>query len=296
MVSQQHWELWIYRQVARHWQALWCRWAPTGELQSRFRAERIFAPCDGGTDMSVVYHYEDERGTVREGPACGPWRITEAQSRADGIEHPSSNAMTTLLLPGGPSAWCMKASKLGHQPCAVELFLHHGEHLRMSAGVIHAVDGSLKQCSLIREDSRAPFPSPGWSESTDALATDTEGLAGALARAGAPTACGGGSGHVITSSLEQSAVTAVDWGATRMGSVGADDTILLCDEGRVAIVAPTRRREGAGWSSATAWWPSDADGATTTSRLYTIEAHWDVSGALTQVRHLVFAREGGAAM
>ena len=156
-----HWRNFIYTRVARRWHALWCRWSPSGELNTSFHAERVFTPVDdrgSGCDMQVIYHYADERGTVSEGPASGPWRITEAeQSRADGLQHPSSPTMTTLLLPGGPSAWCMKKSLVG-QPCAVELVLHHGEHLRLSAGIIHAADGALKQLSLIREDARGPWP------------------------------------------------------------------------------------------------------------------------------------------
>ena len=145
------------------------------------RALQRALPCeqrdgsDDGCDMRVVYHYDDSRGTVRDDAAkCGPWRITAKQSRADGIEHPSSAEMTTLLLPGGPSAWCMKKSAEG-KPCAAELFLHHGEHLRMSAGVVHAADGALQTLALIREDARAflnddsaALSPPCWSPGTEA--------------------------------------------------------------------------------------------------------------------------------
>ena len=142
-LAAKHFANFIYRRVARHWHSRWVRWQPDGTLKQAFQAERIFEPTktEGGEDavtMRVIYHYGDERGTVSEGPQCGPWTITEAQhSRGDGMAHPSSpDSMTTLLLPGGPSAWCMKQSPEG-APCALEMFLHHTDLFRVSLSLIH---------------------------------------------------------------------------------------------------------------------------------------------------------------
>jgi hypothetical protein len=322
-----HWDNFIYRRIARHWHALWCRWSPAGELRTHFRAERKFEPTESGdgANMHVVYHYADARGTVSTGPPCGPWRICEAEhSRADGMQHPASPEMTTLLLPcGGPSAWCMKSAPSG-VACATELFLHHGDHLRMSAGVVHAADGSLAQLALIREDARGQWwwpssfgngggdgggeddgkaesrgdgeaptdlPNPDrWSSSLEAsvLATPA-GVDEALRAAGAPTASRG-AGFAISAGLVQRELHDWEWGATRVGKVASTDVAMLCADSRVAIVAPAKRAEGAGLCSATAWWPSEVreDGPSLT--LYTIEASWAPDGALEEVRYLTFRR------
>jgi hypothetical protein len=281
-----HWSNFIYTHIARRWHALWCRWGPSGDLLSRFHAERIFTPSEDGCMMQVVYHYEDGRGTVSDGPACGPWQITQAaHSRADGLAHPSSpDSMTTLLLPGGPSAWCMKHSSIG-QPCAVELFLHHGDDLRMSAGVIHNAEGNLQQLSLIREDARGPWPSAGWSSDTQATRVTALELSEALQAAGAPVASRG-VGYAITANLQQEPFSA-EWPSTRVAAAGSADVVLICAEKQVALVAPERRIEGVGFSSAAAWWPAAGAEA---ACLYTIEASWDSQGTLEGVRFLMFER------
>jgi hypothetical protein len=287
-----HFSNFLYRTTARRWHALWCRWLPDGTLKECFRAERTFTPVtDDAIDMGVVYHYGDERGTVSEGPRCGPWRITEAEhSAADGLTHPSSADMTTLLLPArGPAAWCMKRSVVGQQPCAVELFLHHGEDLRMSVGAIHSAAGDLVQLSTIREDARKPFPSyPSdfWSDGTDAAASDSAGLAAALAEAGISVRSSAGRGHAIRANLVQREISSMGWESTRMAKVGASDVLLLCPDG-VAIVSPRKRVADEPFSSAAAWWPK-SDGSTITRILYTIEAHWDAQGQLADVVYVVF--------
>ena len=65
-LAQAHWRNFLYASTARHWHALWCRYSPAGETRTAFNAERAFTPCEGGTEMKVVYHYRDERGTVSE--------------------------------------------------------------------------------------------------------------------------------------------------------------------------------------------------------------------------------------
>ena len=299
-----HWANFLYRHTARPWKSLWCRYAPSGSLTQHFTAERIFtplaAPRQDGCEMRVIYHYPDERGTVRDGPACGPWTITAAHSLADGLTHPAQpTSMTTLMLPGGPSGWCMKRSPAG-APCATELFLHHGEHLRMSAGVIHAAeDGQLKQLSLIREDVRAH--SAEWQDDAGAWATGLEAtpiapsrLVEVLARAAAPTAAAG-RGHAITASLRQRPLTGESWSASRVAAAdAAEDVLLLCGDENVVIVAPAQKREGAPFSSACAWWPV-AQGDASARVIYTIEARWDAAGALTEVRYVEFNGSAGCA-
>ncbi|KAK3243670.1 hypothetical protein CYMTET_25897 [Cymbomonas tetramitiformis] len=263
-LARAHWANFLYRHTARRWHALRCRWSPTGELRDAFHAERSFTPLDdeSGCEMAVAYHYEDERGTLCQGPLCGPWRLTESEhSCPDGVSHPASTAMTTLLLP--------------------ELFLHHGKSLRMSAGVVHAPDGSLQQLSLIREDARGAWPSKDWSLSRVAALSSPAGLQVALKDAGAPTSTIG-AGYAITAGLRQRPITAT-WAATRVGAAEEDDTVLLCAENRVAIVA-TARAEGRPFCSGVAWWPADADAAT----LHTVQAAWDCSGALEEVRYVEF--------
>ena len=307
-LADAHWSLFVYRNIARHWHSLWCRWAPSGELKTKFCAERIFTPLAdaAGTKMQVIYHYQDERGTVSTGPQCGPWEITEAHSRADGMAHPSSpDSMTTLMLPNGPSAWCMKALPSGAAgPCAVEMFLHHGDSQRVSFGVIHGPDGTLQQLSLIREHTRGPWPQPDWSDSDVATPTTAAELQAVLAAgAGTPIAALG-RGYTISAGLEQQPVLEVPFGDTRVSKVTDSDSALLCAEKTCALVAPSHlvdpafiggRRVGtlmhpgdgflpdgsAGWCSAAAWWP-------TPTVLYTIEARWGAKGELEGVRWLEF--------
>ena len=156
----------------------------------------------------------------------------------------------------------------------------------MSAGVIHSPAGEVVQLSAIREDSRGPFPSQAWSDSTDASITDAAGLASILQDAGAPIA-GAGVGHAISGALHQREISE-EFAATRLAAAdGATDVVLLCPDS-IAIVAPRQRLDGRPFSSAAAWWPRDSPDAPPT-RLYYIEARWDAQGGLEEVRHLVWA-------
>ena len=286
MATAAHWHNWIYRTERRHWHAFWCRWSPDLELTAQFKAERIFEPLESGDGcrMQVIYHYGDERGTVSEGPTSGPWTMTAEECATDaGIIHPSSKQMTTLVLPGGPGAWCFPDAKAG-QPCAVELFLHHGESLRMSAGITHAPDGSLKQLALIREDTSG-WPSAGWSESL--AARGVESAAACLAALGLAAApAGGGRGHsILAAGLQQEALAGVPWGRTLLGQAGEGYVFMLCDEDRVAIVGRRQREPGAPFGGAAVWRPEGG------SVLYCVEAWWEADGPLREVRHLVWADE-----
>ena len=281
-----HWKNWIYRTERRHWHSFWCRYSPVGEIDTQFRAERIFEPLESGdgTVMRIVYHYGDERGTVSEGPTCGPWTMTVEESATDtGIMHPSRKQMITLVLPGGPGAWCFADAKAG-QPCAVELFLHHGENLRMSAGVIHAADGSLKQLALIREDTRG-WPSSGWSESAAARVVESAGACvAALGLAATPA--GGGQGHsILAAGLQQEALAGVAWGRTLLGQADEGYCFLVCDDDRVAIVGRRQREAGSPFGSAAVWRP-EGGGA-----LYCVEAWWEANGSMREGRHLVWGDE-----
>jgi len=284
--STAHWKNWIYRTERRHWHAFWCRWSADGEITTQFKAERIFEPLESGDGctMQVIYHYEDERGTVSEGPASGPWTMTAEECATDaGIIHPSSKQMTTLVLPGGPGAWCFPDAKPG-QPCAVELFLHHGESLRMSAGIIHSPDGSLKQLALIREDTRG-WPSAGWSESVATRVVESApACLAALGLAAAPA--GGGRGHsVLAAGLQQEVLAGVAWGRTLLGQADEGYCFMVCDNDRVAIVGRRQREPGAPFGSAAIWRPEGG------GVLYCVEAWWEADGPLKEVRHLVWSDE-----
>lgn len=259
----------------------------------QFKAERIFRALDDepGCEMHVIYHYDDDRGTVSSGPQSGPWRITKQHSTMEGLTHPAQpSVMTTLLLPGGNSAWCARASTLGAAPCAVEFILHHaklGDDVRMSAGVVHAPDGSLKQLSLIREDSRGPWPSAHWSTDTQAVLSSALDVRAALARAGVPLASHG-HGHAISSKLEQSLIRDMPFECTRLATANDDeDVVLLCPD-HVALVAPRQRAAGAGFSCAAAWWPPADDGKPPAALLM-MEAQWDAEGTLEGVRYVQFS-------
>ena len=103
----------------------------------------------------------------------------------------------------------------------------------MSAGVVHAADGALQLCALIREDCRGPWPSADWSACQEAERCTPATLAKELAAARAPTATRG-AGFAIGADLRQRE-HAAEWSETRAAG-GADDAILLCGGRRVAIV------------------------------------------------------------
>ena len=86
-----HWDRFIYRRladVARDLVPL----VAGGELRAVARRALLAPlPCeqrdegDDGYDMRVVYHYGDERGTVRDDAAkCRPWRITASRAAPTG--------------------------------------------------------------------------------------------------------------------------------------------------------------------------------------------------------------------
>ena len=121
------------------------------------------------------------------------------------------------------------------EPCAVELFLHHGDHLRMSAGIIHADTGDLKQLSLIREDARGPFPSAGWS--SDETATPTTLMARKDGRAAPATTAR----HYIGKVGHQNEEPTKDKDAKRIGELESTRE-TSADSPRAAAQSPTRRR------------------------------------------------------
>lgn len=279
-LEAKHWDNFLYKSVARHWHSLWCRWGPSGELLQKFKAERIFTPNEkkNSSTQRNVYHYEDDRGTVKEGRLCGPWEITEEHSGPSGVVHPARDAMTTIFLPGGPCAWCPR--KVNSKFFGAELFLHHGDDLRMSVGIIYNPDGTPKQLSLIREDARGPFPSSHWSSSIDAQAKTPEEFVKILAEANAPLSSAG-AGVSICSGLVQESLS-LPWEETRAGKCNDEDVILLCAE-CTAIICPKKVVEGESISCAGLWWMEDV--------LYIIEANWDANGDFSGVRHIEFRNE-----
>lgn len=273
-----HWDNFIYKSVPRHWHSLWCRWGPTGEILQKFKAERIFKPNENKTCaiQNNVYHYEDIRGTVCEGPLCGPWELREEYICDCGLVYPSFETMATVFFPGGPFAWCVRKSPFGSF-FGTELCLHHGDELRMSVGVIYNADGTPKQLSIIREDAKGPFPSSHWSSCTDAQMKTTKELAEILAEEKAPlSSIGTGVLLSVPGPMQES--ISMSWKETRAAKANEEDIILICD--RIALICPKNRLEGEPIICAGLWWPDQV--------LYTIEANWDGNGDFKGVRQVEF--------
>ena len=280
-----HWQKFIYRTESRHWHSHWTRYGPTGEILSHFLSERILEPLEleDGCTQSNIYHFNDARGTVSEVPQlCGPWRIMASDATDAGVVHPSREQMAMLLLPAGPSAWGSRRAEDG-EPTAVELCLHHGSALRLSAGVIHAADGELQQLSLIKEDTRSwPSPSaPSLTESTQArLGAGAAACLKALDLEGPPSTAGRGHSVLAAGVLEEELT--LRWADTMVVRAEAEEHRFLLFDDPVALVATRRREAGKPFASALLWRPSGS------GVLYYVEASWGSDGALEQARHVTF--------
>ncbi|KAL1525377.1 hypothetical protein AB1Y20_020237 [Prymnesium parvum] len=175
------------------------------------------------------------------------------------------------------------------QPCAVELFLHYSDK-RMSAGIVHWPDGSLKQLALIREDVGGGagdwprvFQSSSWTENAAAVIVDTSD--DCLATLGV-TLSRQGSGHVTHADLQQEVIPCIDWSKSLLGSAGPDYRIVLCGEisvDRVAIIAPIERKANTPFACGACWWPIGS------LEFHAIEVWYHGDGTLSSVRHLAFA-------
>lgn len=236
-----------------------------------------------------VYHYEDKRGTVSEGPLCGPWHITASCSTLDGLIHPARSNMVTWNLPGGDLCWASKHNGV-HDFAGCELFLHHDDHLRMSVGIVYGAscapgttptDRSDRLCqtlALIREDSRGPWPSQYWSASREACAIEHKDVQQFFESRGVFPEMAG-SGHAIFAGLSRFTIENVTVSQTRWGKIGPEDVILICSDRSVAIAAP-KTYSGAVTCTA-AWWP-------TKEVMYIIEIEWDEHGSLRSLRRANF--------
>lgn len=128
-------------------------------MAERFRAYRHFT-TDGENNTSHrnTYFYEDDRGTVNEGPLCGPWKYSKIDSNttdAYGIIHEARSYMRLLNFPDRSTVWLMKdLPSPGTSPFGAELFLGDGDHLRVSVGIVYGADGKLATVAAIREDTR----------------------------------------------------------------------------------------------------------------------------------------------
>jgi len=242
--EHKHWELWPYCNTEKTWHSLWCRWDCNAKLIAKFKAERKFKQDGkGGCTQNNIYYFEDERGTVKEGPLCGPWHISEEQSTPQGLMHPSREGVTILMTP--KSAVWASMNFEDDSATGFELFLHIGGDLRMSAGVIYNPGGSLRSVALIREDSQDSFPSAFWTDSLEAkfahfvevqMLMYPELLEkGVLA-----------SGYVTHSDLTQEVVKSIDikntcLGPPSKGSGGPEMRYLICAENSVIIAFPKQR-------------------------------------------------------
>mmetsp|Transcript_53882 Transcript_53882/g.163679 ORF Transcript_53882/g.163679 Transcript_53882/m.163679 type:complete len:323 (-) Transcript_53882:58-1026(-) len=288
----ENWKLFVAKDYPRLWHSLWCRWKPDGSPVTSFHAERIFKPDgEGGVLQSNIYHYDDERGIVSEGPLCGPWHLTATCGTLDGLVHPARPGMVTWNLPGGDLCWATKQNAVEDGKvfaAACELFVHHDDHLRMSVGIVYGgasgsgpVDENDRFCqtlALVREDARGPWPSQHWSASREACAIEHNGVQAIFEYHGvSPDTTG--SGHAVFAGLARSAVEDIAVSQTRWGRCGPGDVILLCSDRNVAIVAP--RTYCGAVSCSAAWWPI-------ANVLYIIEMDWDEHGALKALRRMAF--------
>lgn len=170
---QAHFAMWPYRTESVTWHSDWIRWQVSGEVKARFTATRDFKHTGGDSGeghQHNTYHFSDDRGTVSEGPMCGPWSHGKVHSTLEGYVHPARPYMTTLLAPMHGNAWGMKRLSDGFN--GFELFLGDGGALRFSVGLMYGSqeDSSLKglqQISLIREDSRG-FNGGFWDHEKEA--------------------------------------------------------------------------------------------------------------------------------
>lgn len=183
-----------------------------------------------------------------------------------------------LLLPGGPCVWTTKQIADG-ESSGCELFLHHGEHLRMSAGIVHGADGALQHLALICEDALGPWPSQNWPDDVEARVATQDELRDLLAKAGlVPETVG--FGHKISANLMQSPIADAQWSDTRVFAAGANDTVILCASETVAIVAPNCRGIH-NFSCAVVWLP-------TYQTMHMIEVSYDAAGTLESTKCLQF--------
>jgi len=231
---------WMYDNKRKHWYSFWCRWNPKGDLLTRFYAERILVPDGkGGTIHRNVYHFTDGRGTIQDGPLCGPWLINEACSKEDGLIHPSRDYLRMFMGPKGAAAWITPVLSLGG-PVVTELFLHHDENLRMSVGMVWNEQGDLQSVALIREDARGPFPSAYWSESAAARVVSPEEMLRLIV---GKSSVAEGIGNVTLSNLFQDAVFGVNLFSTRIALAHKRrDLVMMMNADNVAVVAPKKKK------------------------------------------------------
>jgi len=230
---------WMYDRTRKHWYSFWCRWNPRGDLLTKFYAERILVPDGkGGTIHRNVYHFTDGRGTIQDGPLCGPWLINEACSKEDGLIHPSRDYLRMYMGPKGAAAWITPVLNLPG-PTVTELFLHHDENLRMSVGMVWNEQGDLQSVALIREDARGPFPSAHWSESAAARVVTPDEMLRLIV---GTSSVGEGIGNVTLSNLYQDSVSGINFFSTRVAMAHKRrDLVMMMNADNVAVIAPKRK-------------------------------------------------------
>lgn len=140
-------------------------------MKEHFTAFRDFQAKKDHTLQHNTYMYGDERGTVSEGPLCGPWEMNKHEGSSEhGMIHAARPYMRTLMGPDRSAVWLMKdLPKAGTTPAGFELFLGDGEFLRLSVGLMYDPTGKLAQVSAIREDSRGFDQEGAWTSSDESL-------------------------------------------------------------------------------------------------------------------------------
>lgn len=174
---KEQWKLWPYFEESIKWHSEWIRYdAESTSINERFQACCDFTAHGDHNTQRHTYMYGDGRGTLSEGPTCGPWKQDKAEGSYDslGMIHPARPYMRTLLSPDRTGAWLMKElPPHGESPSGFELFLGDGESLRISVGIIYDATGALKQVSAIREDSREEDERIFWSKEEEPLLKHT---------------------------------------------------------------------------------------------------------------------------
>jgi len=161
---KEQWKLWPYFKESIKWHSDWTRWNAVADdlsVQEHFKAYRHFTAHDDHSTMHHnTYFYEDKRGTVDEGPRCGPWKIDKLDPDAAdpyGVIHAAAGIMRTIMAPDRSGAWLMKELPHGDTRfprSGFELIVGDGGHLRFSVGIMYDAAGQLTTVSAIREDSR----------------------------------------------------------------------------------------------------------------------------------------------
>jgi len=245
-LMHEHWTYWLRSVLEKQYYGHWCRYRGTGELITCFDAERVFVPYgDSGVIHRNIFHYDS--GTVRNCTSCGPWLLKEEEcSLPDGVSHPARpDQMRTLVVPNGSGAWLTPTIN-DDEAFGAEMFLHHGDFLRMSIVAMHHPDGRIGNLSFIREDTRGhsiQIPSPDWTTCTELNCHMLTPAALFTQMLGSHIQVQLGEGDIIDSNLVRTQVFGVRLERILLDHLIHDDILMLLDDKSVALILPRGRRK-----------------------------------------------------